>query len=250
MTGRLTLSWANKDKALLSHGESGYEWVERDDPRAREVRLLDEVGRVGDAAEPRRLRDSAAPHHRWLRDSAAPNRLETSLRDNLLIRGDSLDALRALVRTPEYAAQYRGKVKLVYIDPPFNTGQAFEHYDDSLEHSVWLGMMRERLVLIRELLAPDGSVWVHLDDAEMAYCRVLMDEVFGRQNFVATVVWQKLYAPDNRTDVSAIQDYILLYANLGGRARTRSRLPSALRRLPDHQRRRACFCGARGADSR
>ncbi len=187
MTGRLTLSWANKDKALLSLGESGYEWVERDDPRVREVRLLDEAGRVGDAI-------------------GTPA-------DNLLIRGDSVDALRALVRTPEYAEQYRGKVKLVYIDPPFNTGQAFEHYDDSLEHSVWLGMMRERLVLIRELLAPDGSVWVHLDDAEMAYCRVLMDEVFGRQNFVATVVWQKLYGPDNRTDISSMHDYILVYAS-------------------------------------
>ncbi len=186
MTGRLTLSWANKDKALLSHGETGYEWVERDDPRVREVRLLDEVGRTcevsGDAS------------------------------DNLLIRGDSVDALRALVHSPEYAAHYRGKVKLVYIDPPFNTGQAFEHYDDSLEHSVWLGMMRERLVLIRELLAPDGSVWVHLDDAEMAYCKVLMDEVFGRANFVATVVWQKVYSPDNRTHIAPIQDYLLVYA--------------------------------------
>lgn len=124
MAGRLTLTWANKDRALLSHGEDGYEWVDRDDPRAREVRLLDEIpdatGRVGEA-------------------TGGPS-------DNLLVRGDSLDALRALVRSPEYAAEYRGKVKLVYIDPPFNTGQAFEHYDDSLEHSVWLGMMRERLV--------------------------------------------------------------------------------------------------------
>ena len=186
MSGRLTLTWANKDKALLSHGETGYVWVERDDPRAREVRLLDEVGRVGEVTG----------------DAS----------DNLLIRGDSLDALRALVLSPEYAAKYRGKIKLVYIDPPFNTGQAFEHYDDSLEHSVWLGMMRERLVLIRELLAPDGSVWVHLDDAEMAYCRVLMDEVFGRQNFVATVVWQKVYSPDNRTLISPSQDYITVFA--------------------------------------
>ncbi len=168
MAGRLTLSWANKDRALLSHGEGGYEWVDRDDPRAREVRLLDEIpdatGRVGEVSG--------------------------GVDDNLLIRGDSLDALRALVKSPEYAAEYRGKVKLVYIDPPFNTGQAFEHYDDSLEHSVWLGMMRERLVLIRDLLAPDGSVWVHLDDAEMAYCKVLMDEIFGRASYVATVVWR------------------------------------------------------------
>ncbi len=188
MTGRLTLTWANKDRALLSHGESGYEWVDRDDPRAREVRLLDEVGRVGE--------------------------VNGDASDNLLIRGDSLDALRALVHTPEFAAEYRGKVKLVYIDPPFNTGQAFEHYDDSLEHSVWLGMMRERLVLIKELLSPDGSVWVHLDDAEMAYCKVLMDEIFGRQNFVATVSWQRTNSPRNSARfLSADVDFVLAYAS-------------------------------------
>jgi adenine-specific DNA-methyltransferase len=187
MSGRLTLTWANKEKALLSHGETGYEWVDRDDPRAREVRLLDEVGRVGEVAG--------------------------TASDNLLIRGDSLDALRALVHSPEYAAAYRGKVKLVYIDPPFNTGQAFEHYDDSLEHSVWLGMMRERLVLIRDLLAPDGSVWVHLDDAEMAYCRVQMDEVFGRQNFVATVIWEKADTVRNdATRFSGSHDLVTVFA--------------------------------------
>lgn len=186
MTGRLTLTWANKEKALLSHGETGYEWVERDDPRVREVRLLDEVGRVGEVTG----------------DAS----------DNLLIRGDSVDALRILVHSPEYAAHYRGKVKLVYIDPPFNTGQAFEHYDDSLEHSVWLGMMRERLVLIRELLAPDGSVWVHLDDAEMAYCKVLMDEVFGRSNFVATIVWQRRHSRSNDAVFSLSHDSLLVFA--------------------------------------
>lgn len=200
MTGRLTLSWANKDMALLSDGAAGYEWVDRDDPRAREVRLLDEIGRVGELAG----------------DAS----------DNLLIRGDSMDALRALVHSPEYAAEYRGKVKLIYIDPPFNTGQAFEHYDDSLEHSVWLGMMRERLVLIRELLAPDGSVWVHLDDVEMAYCKVLMDEVFGRANFVATVVWQKRYSRENRSAIGTVHDSILVYSQLGPDwKRVRNRLP-------------------------
>jgi adenine-specific DNA-methyltransferase len=183
--GRLTLNWLNDDQSLISNGETGYRWVARDDPRVREVRLIDEVDRVGDASG--------------------------TESDNLLIRGDSLDALRSMVHSPEYAKTYRGKVKLVYIDPPFNTGQAFEQYDDSLEHSVWLGMMRERLILISELLAPDGSVWVHLDDVEMAYCKVLMDEIFGRHNFVATVVWQKLYAPDNRTDMSTIQDYIMVF---------------------------------------
>jgi len=185
MSGRLTLSWANKDRALVSTPDGGTEWVDPDDPRAAEIRVLDEVS----------THDSG--------------RGQT---DNLLIRGDGLHAMRALARIPEYAERYRGRVRLVYIDPPFNTGQAFEHYDDALEHSVWLGMMRERLEAIRDLLAPDGSVWVHLDDAEMAYCKVLMDEIFGRRNFVATVVWQKLYAPENRTDMSAMQDYVMVYA--------------------------------------
>ena len=124
-----------------------------------------------------------------------------------------MHALTSLNRIPEYAERYRGKVKLVYIDPPFNTGQAFEHYDDGVEHSVWLGMMRERLVQIRDLLSPDGSVWVHLDDAEMAYCKVLMDEIFGRKNFVATVVWEKADSPRNSARfLSVDQDYILIYA--------------------------------------
>lgn len=201
MAGRLTLTWANKDRALLSHGETGYEWADRDDPRVREVRLLDEIegGRVG------QVTGTAA--------------------DNLLIRGDSLDAVRALVRSPEYAAEYRGKVKLVYIDPPFNTGQAFEHYDDALEHSVWLGMMRERLVLIRDLLAPDGSVWVHLDDAEMAYCKVLMDEVFGRQNFIATVVWQKAPGGKGRASFAWSHDYIMVFARTPDWAEGRNLMP-------------------------
>ena len=173
-SGRLTLSWVGKDQALLRTHEGGYQWVSRDDPRVTEVRLLHEADIVGEVS------------------GATP-----AASGNLLIVGDSYDALHSLTRTPEYAGEYRGRVKLVYIDPPFNTGQAFEHYDDALEHSVWLTMMRDRLLLIRDLLAPDGSVWVHLDDAEMTYCRVLMDEIFGRDNFVSCVIWQKIHARNN-----------------------------------------------------
>jgi adenine-specific DNA-methyltransferase len=189
MAGRLTLSWLNKDQALMPDGAGGYEWVERDDPRVTEVRLLHPAGQVGEVTN-------------------APT-------DNLLIEGDSYDALHALSRTPKYAQHYRGNVKLAYLDPPFNTGQAFEHYNDALEHSIWLGMMRERLLLIRELLAPNGSVWVHLDDAEMAYCRVLMDEIFGRSSFVASVVWQKKYSRDNRPAIGDVHDYLIVYSPLG-----------------------------------
>jgi len=126
--------------------------------------------------------------------------------------GDAYDALHALARIPEYADNLLGKVKLVYIDPPFNTGGAFAQYDDALEHSVWLTMMRDRLLLIRELLAPNGSVWVHLDDAEMAYCRVLMDEIFGRGNFLASVVWQRTSAKSlAKRTMGVMHETILVY---------------------------------------
>jgi adenine-specific DNA-methyltransferase len=107
-----------------------------------------------------------------------------STSENLLIQGDNLEALKALL--PLYA----GKVKCIYIDPPYNTRSAFEHYDDNLEHSLWLTMMYPRLELLRELLAEDGSIWVSIDDNEAHYLKVLMDEIFGRRNFVANVVWQ------------------------------------------------------------
>jgi adenine-specific DNA-methyltransferase len=110
---------------------------------------------------------------------------------NMLIQGDNLEALKALL--PYYA----GRVKCIFIDPPYNTKSAFEHYDDNLEHSQWLSLMAPRLQLLRELLAEDGSLWVTLDDNEAHYFKVLADEVFGRKNFVANVIWQKKFAPQN-----------------------------------------------------
>lgn len=106
---------------------------------------------------------------------------ENDILDNKLIFGDNLLALKALEQ------EYAGKVKCVYIDPPFNTGRAFEHYDDSLEHSIWLGLMRDKLEIIRNLLSDDGVIFVHLDDCEMAYLKVLMDEIFGRANQLNTI---------------------------------------------------------------
>lgn len=126
---------------------------------------------------------------------------------NMLIQGDNLDALKALL--PFYA----GQVKCIYIDPPYNTRSAFEHYDDNLEHSKWLAMIWPRLELLRELLAEDGSIWVSIDDHEGHYLKVIMDEVFGRRNFVAHIVWQRTHTRENRTDVSDVHDTILLYAN-------------------------------------
>lgn len=127
--------------------------------------------------------------------------------DNQLIFGDNLLALKALEQ------DYSGKLKCVFIDPPYNTGSAFSHYDDGLEHSIWLGLMRDRLDVIRRLLSDDGSLWITIDDNEAHYLKVLCDEVFGRTNFVANVVWQKKYAPANDALwLSDSHDHILVYA--------------------------------------
>ena len=98
--------------------------------------------------------------------------------ENMIIHGDNLLALKALEQ------KYSGQVKCIYIDPPYNTGSAFEHYDDNLEHSIWLSLMRKRLILLRELLSEEGTIWIQIDDEEQAYLKVLCDEVFGRGNFV------------------------------------------------------------------
>jgi adenine-specific DNA-methyltransferase len=126
--------------------------------------------------------------------------------ENLLIQGDNLLALKALLPF------YRGQVKCIFIDPPYNTQSAFEHYDDKLEHAQWLSMMQPRLVLLRELLAEDGSIWVTIDDNEAHYLKVLMDEVFGRRNFIVNILWQKRTSPDARLHIGAAHDHVLLYA--------------------------------------
>ncbi len=185
-SGRLTLSWVGKDQALLNTPDGGYEWVSRHHARATEVRLLKETGKTG-----------------TVRGNPG---------DNLLIQGDSYDALHALCRIPEYAREYRGKVKQVYIDPPFNTGQSFTDYSDSLEHSIWLSMIRERFLLFKELLAADGTVWVHLDDNEVHRARCLLDEIFGPSSYLATVVWQRTSAKSlARRTMGTMHESILVY---------------------------------------
>jgi len=125
---------------------------------------------------------------------------------NLLVQGDNLEALKALLPL------YRARVKCIFIDPPYNTKSAFEHYDDNLEHSQWLSMMLPRLQLLREFLREDGSIWVTIDDNEGHYLKVLMDEVFGRGSFVANCVWQKRYSRDNNSAIGDVHDYVLCYA--------------------------------------
>lgn len=133
--------------------------------------------------------------------------------DNLLIQGDNLLALKALL--PFYA----GRVKCIYIDPPYNSQSAFEHYDDKLEHSQWLSLMYPRLVLLRELLSEDGSIWVSIDDREGHYLKVLLDEVFGRANFTTTFIWQKVDSPnDNKVPITPDHEFVLAYERVKDRA--------------------------------
>ena len=161
-----TLDWLNRSTAFTTAAQVPY-------------RLLENVSTHGDAA---------------------------SAQGNLLIQGDNLEALKALLPF------YRGQVKCIFIDPPYNTKSAFEHYDDNLEHSQWLSMMLPRLQLLRDLLSEDGSIWVTIDDNEGHYLKVLMDEVFGRGNFVANVLWQKKYAVANdHKTIAPMHDHILVY---------------------------------------
>jgi len=127
--------------------------------------------------------------------------------ENMLIHGDNLLALTALEQ------DFCGKIKCVFIDPPYNTGSAFEHYDDGLEHSLWLSLMRDRLELIRKLLSDDGSLWITIDDNEAHYLKVLCDEVFGRKNFRAHITWQRKYSVSNNfKGIATICDYVLVFS--------------------------------------
>lgn len=162
-------------------------WIGKDAPRPRlEPRIL--------------LEDAEKSCH------AAARRSEADIFDNMLIHGDNLLALKALEQ------DFTGKVKCIYIDPPYNTGSAFEHYDDGLEHSLWLSLMRDRLEILRNLLTEDGSLWVTLDDNEVYYFKIMADEVFGRSNFISSFAWEKDKGRRNDTDISSAHDFILAFA--------------------------------------
>ena len=127
--------------------------------------------------------------------------------ENILIHGDNLLALKALEQ------DFAGKVKCIYIDPPYNTGNAFEHYDDGIEHSLWLSLIKPRLTLLKNLLSENGSIWISIDDDESHYLKVLCDEVFGRRNFINNVIWEKKFSPQNDAKwLSDSHDHILVYA--------------------------------------
>lgn len=169
-------------------------WIGKHDPQNKispEPRILIENPEYSYAAEPQ--------GQLFLGDSAA-------IHDNMLIHGDNLLALKSLEQ------EYAGRIRCIYIDPPYNTGSAFEHYDDNLEHSTWLSLMKPRLELLRSLLSEDGSIWISIDDDEQAYLKVLCDEVFGRPHYVTTNIWQKRTSPDMRAAISDGHEYVIVYA--------------------------------------
>lgn len=200
---RLELTWYNKHQALIptTQGKYGYTWVNPRDPRYCETHTLQTMEYIQGRQNLKTPKTSYSS-----RADLPPTE------DNLLVLGESGDVLEALTRVPELAAKYVGQVKCIYIDPPFNTQQTFDHYEDNLEHSIWLTMMRDRLQHMRKLLSREGSIWVHLDDAEVHRMRVLLDEIFGSANFVSDVIWQKSDSP--RSDArgfSSDHDTILVY---------------------------------------
>ena len=192
LKGALELNWINKDRSLLYEIDENEGrgikpvWVDKDDIRVSEPRNLKLVEEYG-----------------------SPDN------ENMLIKGDNLLALRSLVEMFKNRDE-KDKVKCIYIDPPFNTGNAFENYDDNLEHSQWLTMMRDRLHQLKKLLAKRGFIFVHIDEREVAYLKILMDEIFGLSNFQTMITWQR--APQRtvlgqgQTAIITIAEYILCYS--------------------------------------
>jgi adenine-specific DNA-methyltransferase len=244
-TGSLTLDWYNKSKSIIIAPENKVEngipapkinwinkedslfyeldesagrglrpyWVNRNDPRVKESRPLvfqkeyksipktkqDGLMEVSDGFE---IKEITEDDGNWLPQNPS---------EGTLIRGDNLLALNTLKKHFEKLPDEE-KIKCIYIDPPYNTGSAFENYDDNLAHSEWLTMMRDRLVILRDLLKEDGIIFVQCDDNEQAYLKVLMDEVFGRENFVADFIWNHRKSSQNDTDVSLSHNYTFTFA--------------------------------------
>lgn len=154
------------------------------------------------------LEDSEKSYH------AAHRVTEHDIFDNRLIFGDNLLALKAL------ETEFAGKVKCIYIDPPYNTGVAFAQYDDGLEHSIWLSMMKDRLEIIRKLLSEDGSLWISIDDKEAHYLKIICDEIFGRGSFVTSFIWKKVDSPnDNKVPITPDHEYVLCFSKTPGAAK-------------------------------
>lgn len=201
------VNWINKEEALFyelnkeeGKGNIPY-WVNRGDIRVKEARPL---------VFQKAFKSKKHNNHYSIEEISSEK--DSTDIENMLIKGDNLLALNTLKKHFNKLPESE-KVKCIFIDPPYNTEAAFEHYDDNLEHSEWLTLMRDRLVKLKSLLSEDGSIWITVDDKEAHYLKILLDDVFGRQNFVANIVWEKVYSPRmDATGFSISHDHILVYS--------------------------------------
>lgn len=183
-------SWPNHDRHLVARDETEYAWVDE----AETLPKFTELGVIGE-----------------------------DVPTGIVVCGDGLDAIDVLVA---HGTLREKSIRCVYVDPPFNTGKMFGHYRDALVESAWLSMMRDRLLALRPLLAGDASVWIHLDETMSHKARLIADDVFGAEAYVATIVWQKRLTVESRTAISFSHDPVLVYAPAGQKAwkKTRNRV--------------------------
>lgn len=207
------INWVNKDEGLFyeiideeGRGLRPY-WVNRNDIRVKEARPLI-LQKVFQAISKEKEGTIPGTSSHW---QLIESKNEDDTVENILIKGDNLLALNSLKKLLSTVSA-ENKPKCIFIDPPYNTGKAFENYDDNLEISCWLTMMRDRLVVLRELLHENGYIFVILDDNATFHCKLLMDEIFGKQNFLGDIVWQSRKSVSNDTFVSLSTNHILLYA--------------------------------------
>jgi adenine-specific DNA-methyltransferase len=214
------INWINKEEALFyelneeeGKGNTPY-WVNRDDIRVKEARPL--IFQKAYKAVTKDKEGSLAGIDTEYTIQEISNEKDTLDIENMLIKGDNLLALNTLKKHFDKLPDNE-KVKCIFIDPPYNTGSAFEQYDDNLMHSEWLTLMRDRLVKLKDILSEDGSIWITIDDDESHYLKILCDDVFGRDNFVSNVIWEKKYSPQNDAKwFSDMHDHILVYAKSKG----------------------------------
>ena len=216
-----------RGRADREHREKGYPWglplqIQMMKKQKLELTWIGKENRP--KLEPRILiEDPEKSYH------AAHRVSEKDIFDNRLIFGDNLLALKALEQ------EFTGKIKCIFIDPPYNTGSAFEYYDDGIEHSLWLTLIRDRLELLRALLTESGTIWISIDDRECHYLKILCDEIYGRSNFTANVIWQKRTSPDIRATLGAGHDHILVFA------KNLEEFKKVINKIPKSQEQRSQF---------
>lgn len=207
------VDWVNREESLFyeivddqGKGNRPY-WVDRNDIRIKEARplVLKSVFKAVEKDKPGTLKGMDTAYE------VVESFTDDEDVENILIKGDNLLALNTLRKHFDTKSDEE-KVKCVYIDPPYNTKSAFVNYDDNLAHSEWLSLMRDRLSVLYHILADDGVIFVSIDDKEFAYLKILLDEIFGRDNFIATFIWKTDGNFDNQARIKVCHEYVLMYA--------------------------------------